>query len=220
VNSTNSFDARPAAKKTVQKSKYGWVAPTIITTVLILGGLFILAIATSSQGQVHGIEFCPQTFSVRTYDYMRIPLIGIQVTPTDRLEQPVTLRQTLKSMNINVTRPSDPKDWQTVEVRSGSKVYPGKAAVLKYYLDLSDSFFQSGDWESWTTAHPKKAAIVWPAVAELACENQHWRIPEVFDAACTDMDLDTLRGTVDEIVGKTMPVISPSDTDVDAEIEE
>ena len=146
---------------------FRWSSLVVYLMVLlsiVFGGL----LSTLIFGWVNGEEFSPQTFQVRGFEYLQVPLLRVQVLGVERTAP--------RAANANLGQwiPADaaPPRWDLVRGVSGHQPGPaGDAAILLAYIDSSQG--GSAPWDAWNRAHPKLAAEFWPLVAQVARENAY-----------------------------------------------
>jgi hypothetical protein len=148
-----------------------------------LAGAAVAAFATLMFGHVTGEECCPSTFARRSFHYLEIPLLHVQVSPITRSDATQSLERTLQAQGYIPATPAAECRWDLVHSsRAGSGSVRGDAAILCAYLDAVDD---DGDryWESWTKDHPESAKVLWPAVARVAGQQLYIFIPELMSLA-------------------------------------
>ncbi len=158
-----------------------------------LGLAIVVAVATLIFGHISGEEFCPDTFTRRSFAYFEIPLLGFQVSPISRKDITNGLESHLATNKfVAVTKQLDPPPpWHLVtSLRSGIVTFYGDAAILCMYLDAQDD--QGFYWQQWTEKHPELAKALWPLVVETACQRLYLFIPDLFELAGQAADPVTL----------------------------
>ena len=157
-----------------------WPRRLVFATVASLGLCGAMLLATLMFGAVGGEEFCPDTFSRRSFLYYELPLVGLQITPIRRRDETQDLEKHLTKHNYVPSGKAAPQ-WHLVNsMRSGVSRVRGDAAILCEYLDANadkrDSY-----WKAWTEQHPELAKILWPAVAQTASRKLYFFVPDLFD---------------------------------------
>ena len=148
-----------------------------------LAAVAVVALATLMFGHVAGEEFCPGTFARRTFHYLEIPLLHIQVSPLTHSDATHAFERTLQSQGYIPAAPAVAGRWDLVHsARAGSGAVRGDAAILCAYLDAVDDDGKRY-WESWTQDHPQAAKVLWPAVARVAGQQLYIFIPELISLA-------------------------------------
>ncbi len=171
----------------------------------VLGGLgVVLAVLTATVlfGQHRGEEFCPNTFSRRTFFYFQIPLVGIQVTPIFRDDTTNSLENYLVANNLIKTASTAPLRWDLVRAFGvGSGAVRGDAEILSNYLDATDA---DGDlfWQKWSDKQGESAKLLWPPVAELARQQLYILVPELFELAGAEPDAKRLAGRLHQSLAR------------------
>lgn len=168
-----------------------------------LGAVAILVViggATRMFGHVVGEEFCADTFCRRSFHYVEIPLLHIQVWPISRSDATKSLERVLQAKRY-VPAPSgaEPR-WDLVRsARLGTATVQGDAAILGAYLDAVDDDDERY-WEIWTNAHPELAQVLWPTVARVAHQQLYIFIPELMDLARSVADAEMLRREIARVL--------------------
>lgn len=160
----------------------------LLAVLAIPGIVLVVLLSTALFGQRAGEEFCPDTFSRRTFFYFQIPLVGIQVTPIFRDDTTNSLENYLIANNyINKAATPTPR-WDLVRaIGAGPAAVRGDAEVLCNYLDATDADGRLF-WHSWTDKHGESAKRLWPLVAELARQQLYILVPELFELANAESD--------------------------------
>lgn len=177
-----SDQRNPGGPRAARRSGGYW----LLAVLAILGVVLAVLIATLLFGQHGGEEFCPNTFSRRTFFYFQVPLVGIQVTPIFRDKTTNSLENYLVAHNLIKTTPT--ARWDLVRTfGAGSGVVCGDAEILTNYLDASDA---DGDlvWQKWSDKHGESAKHLWPPIAELARQQLYIFVPELFELASAESD--------------------------------
>jgi len=179
-----SDQRNPAGLRTPKRSGGYW-----LLAILAIPGIgLVILLSTILFGQHGGEEFCPDTFSRRTFFYFQIPLVGIQVTPIFRDDTTNSLENYLVANNFIKTAATQPPRWDLVRaIGSGSGQVRGDADVLCNYLDTTDA---DGNlfWQTWSDKHGESAKRLWPLVAELARQQLYILVPELFELASAERD--------------------------------
>jgi hypothetical protein len=179
-----SENINPAAPRTGKGRAANWLFGILAT----LGLAVVVLIATLLFGQHGGEEFCPDSFTRRSFFYFQIPLVGIQVTPIFRDDTTNSLENYLVAGKFVTRTSTDNPRWDLVTALSaGSQVARGDADILCSYLDTT------GDnaglyWQHWSDTNPAAAKILWPFVAQLARQQLYLLVPELFELAGAESD--------------------------------
>ena len=161
-----------------------WLRWLIFSVAGSLGLAIVLAVATLIFGHISGEEFCPDTFTRRSFAYFEIPLLGWQVSPISRKDITNGLESHLvTNKSVTITKQQDPPPpWHLVmSLRSGIVTFYGDAAILCRYLDTQDD--KGFYWQQWTEKHPDFAKALWPLVAQTACQRLYVFVPDLFELA-------------------------------------
>ena len=166
--------------------------------VATLGLAVTVLIATLLFGQHGGEEFCPETFTRRSFLYFQIPLVGIQVTPIFRDDTTNALENYLVAGKFVTRTPTDKPRWDLVtSLSAGSRIVRGDAEILCSYLDMADENRRL-IWQRWSDSNPEPAKVLWPLVAQLARQQLYLLLPELFDLANAESDPKTLAQELDQ----------------------
>ena len=184
---TRHAASRPAHAATVGKrAAKGRTA--IRRWVLVVGALIIvlfLAGVVAIFGRVSGREFSPTHFETRSFWFVEIPLLQLQVMPIRRTSQVSRLSTYLATSGL-INRPQGPPaQWHLVELGRFAAQRPADAKLLSDFLEHRRGVSSIGElyWHQWSTEHPELAAILWPEVQKLAERELYLLIPELFQIA-------------------------------------
>ena len=187
-----------AAPGTGTGSRVYWLWGIVAT----LGLAVAVLIATLLFGQHGGEEFCPDTFTRRSFFYFQIPLVGIQVTPIFRDDTTNSLENYLVAGKFLTRSAAGDRRWDLVTALSaGSRVVRGDAQILCSYLDMADENSRL-IWQRWTDTHPESAKVLWPRVAQLARQQLYLLLPELFELARSEADPKTLAEKLDQSLAR------------------
>ena len=95
-----------------------------------LAGAAVVALATVLFGHVTGEEFCPSTFARRSFHYLEIPLLHVQVSPISRSDATQTLERTLQSQGYIPAAPVAPARAESVPPRLAPPRLPARPPWL------------------------------------------------------------------------------------------
>lgn len=156
-----------------------------VMTILLVGGVILI------QGSVSGTEFAPSHFQTRTFSFHEIPFLHLQITPVKRkiVANPAA-RQVRTAGYITTPRGTPPNTWHLVSISRGPSTTPALASLLTDALELGVG---QQFWQSWTTKHPKSAAVLWPRVQQLAQRELYVLIPELLQLARTQTADDGIK---------------------------
>jgi hypothetical protein len=171
-------------------------------------------------GSVYGTEICAETLERRTFFYLEIPFVQVQVRGVSRIDISGELEKHLVKTNLVSSPPANKKTWHAVH--SGRGIFGLKTRdpmILVRYLDARNASRDLA-WLSWTQANPKAAAVVWKGVTDLAIAGKYTSIPDVLEAAegITDKDVAQTKTAVAKIVekvAKPQPDTRPADAGVE-----
>ena len=168
-----------------------------IITLSIVGVALVVLVCTALFGTVNGEEFSPDTFDRRTFRYLEVPLIGLQVQPIKRqitTNPLVTYLQTNKLLGTQSKAPQ----WDLVNVQRSGDWSDTDASILCRYLDAKQAAVDGGDfyWLHWTKQNKPAANVLWPIVSRLARQRMYVLLPDVFAAANRLTDATRLQQSI------------------------
>ncbi len=173
----------------------------------LLIGLAIVAVGSTAVylfGQVEGIEFSPNEFRYRNFQYVQIPWIRVQVWPIVRSDSSPGLSDYLHGeKQILPTSISQPGRWDLVRISRNGRVGRGDADLLYRALarrDESGSFF----WLKWTQSNESSARRLWPEVQRLAERELYFLIPELMELATSQADPERLPVVLDDHLARVL----------------
>lgn len=174
----------------------------IVTVALAAIGLTISFLILSAMGEKTGIEFSPDDFSMRRFNYCRIPLINWTRRGIDYENVDCPTGQNLIADDwIRVTG-RIPKRWHLVSESVGYSTsrLPEEcdARFLTKYFEFTNSDGENHIMK-WTDANPKSAKVLWPEVAELARDALYLPIPALFEFAIDHSKADNDDKFIDEL---------------------
>lgn len=172
--------------------------------IWLVGGsviVVVLAAVLLFFGHVEGREFAPTHFQTRSFSYLEIPLLKLQITPIRRITESSPLTAYLHTAGMIQRPQGQPTQWHLVEVyRPGVPDSSADAELLTQFLEQY-RFDGSGRanlyWHAWSTAHPALAAVLWPKVQQLAQRELYLLIPELFRIANQATAADALAREID-----------------------
>lgn len=153
--------------------------PIWVVLLLAVGALFVAWIgylywlATIT---IIGTEFSPYSFSARSFRYV------MHWRNTPDTPWTVCATEITKHLSNSTTAPGTDR-WDAVKFSKGFQVVGsiGEAALL--YDRINNRTGQGENWEEWSKTHAKRAAVLWPAVQQLAIHRAYFAIPELLDQA-------------------------------------
>ncbi|QEG25275.1 hypothetical protein [Mariniblastus fucicola] len=169
--------------KKKQRNGRLFVIITVISTIIIVPLTYAIL---SAYGEKSGIEFSPDDFSMRRFNYCNFPIVnwtrrGIKYTDVENgtalmLIDDDWIRETGRT----------PKRWHLVSENGGNFSTTRKisadcdARFLTNYFDLSNN---EGEIyvSKWTDDNPDSAKIFWPLIAEMARDDLYLPIPELIE---------------------------------------
>jgi len=177
-------------------------ARIVIGIFLVLGVMGSGVLVVMIFGSVSGQEFSPAGFRRRTFQYYRIPLIGLQVSPIWRTPSTNELERHLSAARL-IPPPAQPATrWDLVEVQAAIKYHAGDALLLTRYLDTPTDEDELA-WLTWTEEHPELAAVLWPAVADTTRRGNYVVVPDLMRLAQQAQQADSFQAEVEQLLEQT-----------------
>lgn len=159
-----------------------WGLPVLVAALGVLAVAAVVAWVTVSFGSVYGVEFNPKTFHRRTFLYYEIPGTGWQVRKVERIDSTGKTEEFLQTNNHIPKKSQGQEVWHIVQAHRGRRSWDGDAHILVNYFDAKDGF-NNPIWLEWSSANPKLASLLWPAVSQLAVDELYIYVPEVLALA-------------------------------------
>lgn len=178
----------------------------LVTWVLGFGigslALLFIIMVVMVFGKVTGEEFSPSDFKRRSFHYYELPVVGLQVWPIKHFDATGPLEFDLLTKKLIVLNPAPTPRWDLVRGQRVSQAEnEGDAEILCSYLDQRD---RTGNfsWHDWTNEHPKLAAILWPAIAQLADQELYVFVPDAFALAAAATDENTFGPALNQLLAQ------------------
>lgn len=187
----------------------------LVWPLLLVGilGLMVAGLVYVKATYVSGIELNSHTWEQRTFSFRRDPFTGTQLggvqhnapvgidfwttipDPRAKLVDPAIAAHLTSS-------PSTPLRWDLVSL-DGSLLPGGRASILVNLLDANDRDFDPF-WPKWSSDHPRRAAVLWPAVQQLVAFDQYHRLPDLFTEALLENSLEEFSSSVGQLVQQAL----------------
>lgn len=149
--------------------------------ILILSGLFAVPMFLSSM-VIAGVEFCPQLFQKRDFNYLRIPGTKIRLGSTT-LSPASSPSGTPVLTHLAATNPAE---WQVSKASQGGKTTEHGPEILIGYLTATNADGANA-WDDWSFKNPAHAKVLWPIVQEVAEQDLYFCVPELFRLAASEI---------------------------------
>jgi hypothetical protein len=167
---------------------------------LIIAGALAAIWFTFAFGQIDGWELSPESIERRSFHYVEIPLLHIQILPLRHKNLTGPIERQLVADGI-VSRATHPR-WDLVAFsRNLTTDFEGDAMVLWRYLAAEDASGQLY-WLNWTNVHPEHAKLIWPAVYTAARQRLYMLIPPIMELAGRNYDAPELRVELDQLLAR------------------
>jgi len=162
-----------------------FVIITVVTTVVLIAvSYFVLP----AMGERSGVEFSPDDFTCRRFNYCRLPLLNWTLRGIEYHKFQNDSAKTLIDDDWIRVSGRTPKRWHLVS-ENGSTHGDGKnssvecdARFLTKYFDFNDNEDENYIMK-WTEDHPQAGKVFWPLIAEMARDSLYLPIPEIMEFA-------------------------------------
>jgi hypothetical protein len=152
------------------------------------------------QGEVEGEEFSASHFQLRSFRFIEIPYLHLQVSPIRRKSIRCETATYLKQKGLISIPSEEPRQWDLITISRGiGDAQPADALFLTESLQLKS---HGNLWETWSESHPKLAKILWPAVQKLAQRELYILIPRLLDTAYNLDESQDLQSWIDSYLQK------------------
>ena len=151
-----------------------------VPTVIIL----ILAFLINAYGFVTGVEFSPESFQRRAFQYYEMPGVQWQIASVKHKDMPVATITYLRQNGFLPATTGEPR-WDLVSSRRGSNNpgHQGDAEILMEFLTTRDESNQY-TWITWTKrAKLPQSKFFWSAVAKVCRQDLYIMLPDMFAIA-------------------------------------
>lgn len=184
VASTNQnqyvFD-RLMAKKKTHNGRLLAIIGLIATVITLVIAFWIL----SAMGEKSGVEFSPDDFSMRSFNYCNLPIINWTRRGIKHVDYSNSTATTLVADGWIRKTGRTPKRWHLVSENGGfsstSKI--STACDARFLTDYFD--FTNGEGENtiakWTDDNPTSAKVYWPLIADMARDKLYLPIPGLME---------------------------------------
>lgn len=163
-----------------------FVIITVVATVVLVPVSYMIL---SAMGERAGVEFSPDDFTMRSFNYCRLPLVGWTKRGIEYRNFPNDSAETLIADDWVRASGRTPKRWHLVSESGSTTASSGRktsvecdARFLTKYFD-----FVSSEGENyimkWTDDHPKAGKVFWPLIAELARDDLYLPVPDIMEFA-------------------------------------
>ena len=151
-----------------------WVPSCVVGLLCILG---VTTLWVMMFGHVTGTELATDTFQLRQFYYMQIPVIEKQILPAKL--QPIQ-NQLVTFIRSQLLLGKGPRRWDVVDATTGGRWHAGKASILNCYLQMTDAHGKLV-WLNWSKKNPERAKQLWPAIRETANLQAYEVLPKIFE---------------------------------------
>lgn len=196
----------------------------MIATILV--GLLVIGLIYYQTTYVSGLELNSHTWEQRVFSLRRDPFTGIQlggvrhnapvhINPWTTVDNPRAKKMAptiLKYFDAQVT---EPLRWDLV--RLDDSQLPGARASILVDLLAALDYQQQPLWAKWTTRHPERAAVLWPAAQRLVAADQYTWLPQLFEQAMLENSTEDFSRSTEQLLttafaaySKTAPATQPA----------
>lgn len=200
--------ASPAANRNLSQPwrshRIFW--PVILSTIL---GLSALGLGYLQATYVSGIELNSHTWEQRVFSFRRDPFTGAQLGGVQH-NAPVSIDFWTTIANPRAKKldpaiqahfkemPTEPVRWDLIRM-DDSHLPAARASILVDLLEVpgpeTDAF-----WTSWSTLHPERAAVLWPAAQQLVAHDRYTLLPQLFTEALLENSPEEFSSSVGQLV--------------------
>jgi len=131
-----------------------------------------------------GVEFSPDDFSSRSFEYYQDPLSGMlfrgrTYSSTYNNHPDLVITNLISPLKIT------PKTWHLVSENSNLSQVISHDCDARFLYDLMNLLTEDLDsfWDDWNNNYPDHAKIFWPLIAEMARDELYLTIPEIMSVA-------------------------------------
>jgi len=169
------------AKKKTHNGRLFVIVAVIVTVI----GVPIAFLTLSAYGEKSGVEFSPDDFSMRRFDYCNLPYINWTRRGIKYVDYTDAIASTLVADGWIRRTGRTPKRWHLIS-ESGSNFSGTRVPAACDARFLTDYFsFSNRDGENsvsqWTDENPNAAKVFWPEIAEMARDELYLPIPNVME---------------------------------------
>jgi hypothetical protein len=177
----------------------------IAASAVVLGVVLLIVIQT--QGNISGTEFSPTHFQQRDFHFYEIPLIHLQITPIRRSTSAPSTANFLRQKSLINAPKGQPAYWHLITISrgiGGTSEADAHLLVEQLLLNPDGALY----WKTWSTDHPKLAAVLWPLVQKLAERELYILMPRLFEIAQAEKNPPDLQAAIDRyLVGQYSSLI-------------
>ncbi len=178
-----------------------------VLSLLVLGAIYYRFTYVS------GIELNSHTWERRAFAFRRDPLSGVQLTDVQHnVPQRTGLWSSIANPHAQILaydiakhlpqKSTQPLRWDLVRIEGSGR--PGAAAsILTELLDARDRSLNMY-WINWSQQNPARAAVVWPAAAQLVEFGQYSQLPSLCALAVLENSPEELSSSVRQLVQQAM----------------
>ena len=184
--------------------RFGW---SVILSIIL--GLSILGLGYLQATYVSGIELNSHTWEQRVFSFRRDPFTGSQLGGV-RHNAPVQIdfwasiaNPRAKKLDTAIQthfkgQPTAPVRWDLIRM-DDSPVPGARASILVDLLEASDQR-SVAFWPTWSTLHPQRAAVLWPATQQLVARDLYTQLPELFSEALLENSTEEFSSSAGQLV--------------------
>lgn len=159
-----------------------WTVRVVIAVAAL--GVFALVATVSVLlfGEVAGVEFSPDTFARRRFQYYELPLLRYRIGGVYHEDITGPLEKRLRG-DEQLLPPSQRQGqrWDLVGMSRGGTIYEDDAQIVCRYFNTDDG--TGPRWLRWNRQHPELAKILWPAVAQACRADLYIFVPRLLATA-------------------------------------
>lgn len=157
---------------------------TVILIVSIVVALPITYWILAAYGEKSGVEFSPDDFSMRSFDYCNLPYVNWTHRGIKYQKMSNAMADTLLADDWIRATGRTPKRWHLVSESGGAFSSKTSAACdARFLTNYFDQISSEGENQvsKWTDENPESAKIFWPIIADMARDDLYLPIPQLME---------------------------------------
>lgn len=177
----------------------------LVMLSLLIGGLVCLPMLMFG-GQHYGMEFSPDDFSRRSYEYRILPFFNTTISGIKYSPVKGGIGSKLVGDKLITPLQGTNKTWHLLYgsgYRSGNEI--ARDCDARLLADCLDKTDEDGNiWSKWNTKFPGCAKVFWPIVAKMARDEMYLKLPDLMEFAmqCVKDDPVTFTKHLNETASK------------------
>lgn len=155
----------------------------LVASLILFIGLAVTGFVFLARGSIHGVEFSPDDFKSRSFDYTKVFGQVLVRRSFNDVTNPVVDFLRGQGMIPALPKTKTEKSWDLVFDNQTPNTSPDCDA--HFLVDALSEYGRNGDyfWTDWTNEHPNICRSFWSRVTTLARNHLYWAIPQLMDLA-------------------------------------